>query len=88
VAAAERPGVSDDSDEPTNAPDGADAPPESTSDESVPAVELSLYQLSVSVSGQAEDDLRDVEESAIRLVDYLVDRAETLEESPDKRGLG
>ncbi|MFB6302487.1 MAG: hypothetical protein ABEH78_06470 [Haloferacaceae archaeon] len=54
----------------------------------VPTVDLDLYQLSVSVSGQAEDELTDVEETARRLMEYLVDQAERLEERPDERGLG
>ncbi|SEO86456.1 hypothetical protein SAMN04487948_10639 [Halogranum amylolyticum] len=57
-------------------------------DPTVPQVELSLYQLNVRVSGRATDDLDDVEDSAVRLIDYLIERAETLEDQPDGRGLG
>jgi hypothetical protein len=57
-------------------------------DETVPAVELGLYQLSVKVNGQSSDSIDDVEASARRLMDYLVDTAEALEDSPDDRGLG
>lgn len=70
----------------------ADAP--GTGDEpepgpdTVPEVELGLYQVSVRVKGRADDDLGTVEETAVRLIDHLVERAETLEEAPDDRGLG
>ncbi|MFB6304529.1 MAG: hypothetical protein ABEH47_05135 [Haloferacaceae archaeon] len=57
-------------------------------DETVPSVDLNVYQLSVSVSGRSDDDLAEVEETARRLMDYLVDRAERLEEHPEGRGLG
>lgn len=57
-------------------------------DPSVPQVELSLYQLNVKVGGQATDELADVEESAIRLMDYLIEQTGTLEDKPDGRGLG
>ncbi|ESP89125.1 hypothetical protein [Candidatus Halobonum tyrrellensis] len=56
--------------------------------DTVPEVELGLYQVSVRVKGRADDDLTTVEETAVRLVDHLVERAETLEEAPDDRGLG
>ena len=56
--------------------------------ETVPEVELGLYQVSVRVKGRADDDLAAVEETAVRLIDHLVERAETLEEAPDDRGLG
>ena len=56
--------------------------------ETVPEVELGLYQVSVRVKGRADDDLEMVEETAVRLIDHLVERAETLEEAPDDRGLG
>ncbi|ESS11028.1 MAG: hypothetical protein A07HR60_02173 [uncultured archaeon A07HR60] len=71
--------------EPTDeAPDGG----ESESDDTVPSVELELFQISVSVTGQAEDDLPAVEESAVRLLDEVVERAEQLQDGPDGRGLG
>ena len=54
----------------------------------VPEVELGLYQVSVRVKGGPDDDLGTVEETAVRLIDHLVERAETLEEAPDDRGLG
>ncbi|WP_435125936.1 hypothetical protein [Halobaculum sp. D14] len=66
-------------------PGGAGDP---SADDTVPEVELGLYQVSVRVKGDADDDLESVEETATRLVDHLVDRAEALEEEPDKRGLG
>ncbi|WP_188423689.1 hypothetical protein [Haloferax sulfurifontis] len=56
-------------------------------DETVPHVELDLYELSVRVSGQSSDELGDVEASATRLMDYLVDHAKELEDQPDSRGL-
>jgi hypothetical protein len=61
---------------------------EERGDETVPNVELSLYELSVRVSGRSDDGLRDVEESATRLMDYLIERSKELEERPDDRGLG
>jgi len=63
-------------------------PTDADASETVPEVELGLYQVSVRVSGQAGDDLAEVEETATRLVDHLVERARTLEEEPDRRGLG
>ncbi|SFR68884.1 hypothetical protein [Halogeometricum limi] len=68
--------------------DGADdAEMNGAYDDTVPNVELGLYQLSVRVSGRSDDDLKTVEDSAKRLMDYLIDRAEELEERPDDRGL-
>jgi hypothetical protein len=58
-----------------------------TGDETVPTVELDLYDLSVRVSGQSTDDLDAVGDAARDLMDYLVDRAKKLEDSPDDRGL-
>ena len=66
---------------------GEDVQPDAGAD-SVPEVELSLYQVSVRVRGRGDDDLSAVEETATRLVDYLVERAETLDQEPDQRGLG
>jgi hypothetical protein len=40
------------------------------------------------VTGQADDDLPAVEESAVRLLDEVVERAEQLQDGPDGRGLG
>jgi hypothetical protein len=56
-------------------------------DETVPTVELDLYDLSVRVSGQSTDDLDAVEGAARSLMDYLVDQAQALEDRPDDRGL-
>ncbi|AUV81914.1 hypothetical protein C2R22_09845 [Salinigranum rubrum] len=56
-------------------------------DETVPTVELDLYDLSVRVSGQSTDDLDAVGDAARDMMDYLVDRAKELEDSPDDRGL-
>ena len=75
-----------DDDAETDADDAADAP--DPGPDTVPEVELGLYQVSVRVKGRADDDLETVEETAVRLVDHLVERAETLEEAPDDRGLG
>jgi hypothetical protein len=61
---------------------------ENGGDETVPAVEIELYQLSVSVSGQSDDSLEDIEGTARRLMDYLVEQAQSLEDAPDNRGLG
>jgi len=60
----------------------------SDADETTPHVELQLYQLSVGVTGQSDDDLDDVSATAKELMDYLVDTAESLEDDPDDRGLG
>ncbi|MFB6080018.1 MAG: hypothetical protein ABEJ81_03295 [Haloferacaceae archaeon] len=68
--------------------DESDDRPDDAGTPTVPAVDLDLYQLSVSVSGQAEDELEDVEATARRLMEYLVDQSERLEERPDERGLG
>lgn len=57
-------------------------------DPTVPQVELSMYQLNVKVSGQATDGLDDVEDTATRLMDYLIERTDALEDQPDGRGLG
>ncbi|ELZ34523.1 hypothetical protein C474_02421 [Halogeometricum pallidum JCM 14848] len=68
--------------------DGRDPELSNGADDTVPNVELGLYQLSVRVSGRSGDDLQTVEDSAKRLMDYLIDRAGELEERPDDRGLG
>lgn len=75
-------GADDAEDEGDDGPDGENGP------DSVPEVSLTLYQLTVSVTGQASDDLTDVEESAMRLMDYLVEKSGDLEDHPDNRGLG
>ncbi len=56
-------------------------------DETVPTVELDLYDISVRVSGQSTDDLDTVGDTAREMMDYLVDRAKELEDAPDDRGL-
>ncbi|WP_416839798.1 hypothetical protein [Haloferax sp. DFSO52] len=56
-------------------------------DETVPHVELGLYELSVRVSGQSDDELEDVEDAATRLMEFLIDEAKQLEDQPDTRGL-
>lgn len=61
---------------------------EDANHDTVPEVKLTLYQLSVGVTGQTTDDLEDVEASATRLMDYLVEKAGDLEDHPDDRGLG
>jgi hypothetical protein len=73
--------------EPVDADDEEDADLNNGYDDTVPNVELGLYQLSVRVSGRSDDDLKTVEDSAKRLMDYLIDRAAELEERPDDRGL-
>ena len=67
---------------------GVDAARDAAEDETVPSVELELYELTVRLSGRSDDDLTDVEESAKRLLDYLVQNARHLEDHPDDRGLG
>ncbi|SFR71186.1 hypothetical protein SAMN04487947_3806 [Halogeometricum rufum] len=73
--------------EPVDGEDEAEADLNNGYDDTVPNVELGLYQLSVRVSGRSDDDLKTVEDSAKRLMDYLIDRAAELEERPDDRGL-
>jgi hypothetical protein len=65
-----------------------ESPDDDADPDTVPEVKLTLYQLSVGVTGQATDDLEDVEDSATRLMDYLVEKAGDLEDHPDDRGLG
>lgn len=48
-----------------------------------PTVDLSLYELDVSVEGTDGDDLKDVEETATSLMDYLVEQHYELEDGPD-----
>jgi hypothetical protein len=52
-----------------------------------PHVDISMYQLSVSVRGSDDDALDDVTESAKELMDYLAAKSAELEERPDNRGL-
>ncbi len=70
--------------------DLADPPEEDEGDrdDTVAEVELALYQVSVRVKGRSDDELEEVEDTAERLIDHLVDRAEALEDAPDDRGLG
>jgi hypothetical protein len=84
----EAPAADGDTDaDPVDGGDAEDADVNNGYDDTVPNVELGLYQLSVRVSGRSDDDLKTVEDSAKRLMDYLIDRAEELEERPDDRGL-
>lgn len=48
-----------------------------------PTVELSLYELDVSVRGAESDSLDDVEASAKSLMDYLVEQHHRLEDGPE-----
>ncbi len=89
-------GVADGEESGADAGDDADQNPgadengtdENGTDETTPHVELDLYQISVRVSGQSSDELREVESTARRLMDYLIEQSETLEDAPDDRGLG
>jgi hypothetical protein len=78
-----RPGNVENTTPPAHATDGD----EGNGDETVPTVELDLYDLSVRVSGQSTDDLDAVEDAARGLMDYLVGQAQRLEDRPDDRGL-
>jgi hypothetical protein len=73
--------------EDTTPPPNEDEGEEGTDDQTVPSVELDLYDLSVRVSGQSTDDLDAVDEAARGLMNYLVDQARRLEDRPDDRGL-
>jgi hypothetical protein len=73
--------------EDTRPPAAADESEEGNGTETVPSVELDLYDLSVRVSGQATDDLDAVERTARSLMAYLVEEAHALEDRPDDRGL-
>ncbi|MFC7203472.1 hypothetical protein ACFQJC_08105 [Haloferax namakaokahaiae] len=66
---------------------GDDDDSDANGDETVPHVELDLYQLSVRVSGQSTDSLEDVEGSAKELMSFLIQQAKQLEDEPDTRGL-
>jgi hypothetical protein len=68
-------------------PDGEEIPNDN-GDETTPRVELDLYQLSVRVTGRSDDELQAVESSARRLMEYLIEQSERLEDTPDDRGLG
>jgi hypothetical protein len=67
--------------------DGEESPNDN-GDETTPRVELDLYQLSVRVTGRSDDELQAVESSARRLMEYLIEQSERLEDTPDDRGLG
>ena len=69
------------------ATDGVE-PNDNGDDDTVPEVELALYQASVRVQGRADDDLDAVQTTARELIDHLIDQAATLEEDRDGRGLG
>ena len=73
--------------EDTTPPAADDEADDGNGTETVPSVDLDLYDLSVRVSGQATDDLDAVEETARSLMEYLVEQAHALEDSPDDRGL-
>ena len=73
--------------EDTTPPPDEDDGEEGNGDQTVPSVELDLYDLSVRVSGQSTDDLDAVDEAARGLMNYLVDQAQRLEDRPDDRGL-
>lgn len=80
-----------DDDESTEAEPGNDPdrrpPGAGGGDQTVPRVDLSVRDLSVSVTGRSEDDLETVEESAVGLMSFLVEEMDELEESPDEYGL-
>lgn len=56
-------------------------------DETTPHVDLQLHQIQVRVSGRSDDELEDVAAEARGLMDYLVEKAESLKDQPDDRGL-
>ena len=77
-----------DDDESEDGSEPQQRPPETAgADKTVPRVELSLQDLSVSVTGQSDDDLEAVEESALGLMASLVEEADRLEEDHDEYGL-
>ncbi|MBP1988087.1 hypothetical protein [Halolamina salifodinae] len=80
-----------DDDERTDAELGTDPdrrpPRASGGDKTVPRVDLSVRDLSVSVTGRSEDDLEAVEASAVGLMSFLVEEMDELEEGPDEYGL-
>lgn len=69
------------------ASDGGNGDGTDEEDGTVPSVDLTVYQLSVSVSGRSDDELADVEATARGLMDYLVEQAERLEEGSEGRGV-
>lgn len=76
----------DESGDETPEDDGTDHD-SSEPDSTVPQVDLSLRDLSVSVTGRSDDDLETVEQSALALVEHLVEKAKELEEDHDEYGL-
>lgn len=77
--------MSNDAEETDPESDPANDSPET--DGTVPQVDLSLQDLSVSVTGQSDDDLKSVEQSAMALMTYLLEEVEMLEEEHDEYGL-
>lgn len=57
------------------------------SDKTVPQVDLTLRDLAVSVTGRSDDDLETVEQSALSMMEQLVQKAESLEDDRDDYGL-
>lgn len=83
--------MSNDGDDGREATGGSDheqrLPDTGGADETVPRVELALQDLSVAVTGQSDDDLERIEESALGLMASLVEEADKLEEDHDEYGL-
>jgi hypothetical protein len=77
----------DEQDEPTGGDPDRRPPGAGGGDQTVPRVDLSVRDISVSVTGRSEDDLEAVEESAVGLMSFLVEEMDELEESPDEYGL-
>jgi hypothetical protein len=77
------------SDEPADGenPGGDDAAASAGAAPTTPRVDLALHGITVSVTGRAEDELDSVEESAMSLMDYLVEKSEELEDDHDEYGL-
>jgi len=63
--------------------DADEAGDDAAAAEHPPTVELSLYELDVSVRGAESDSLDDVEASAENLMDYLVEQHHRLEDGPE-----
>lgn len=74
----ENPADGDEAEQPTDSPTGP---------EPSPRVDLALHGVTVSVMGGSDDELDAIEESARRLMDYLVEKNEELEDDPDEYGL-